>query len=210
MPPPLRWCLRILATFPIAIALGLTQTSSALSFKKIGADWTYVANPMMYNLEICLDNAPPGADAVIKKAAVVWGYSKFKFSFDPNNCSSSGNFPVDNSVNQIDFGDLDVATAPGVTKPFIDGVKITECDIRFNKNLNWNSSLSQPKDDQWDLFSVALHELGHCLGLGDVPENPFGDPSVPPPVMEESLKVGTARRDLTPDDKAGRADIYGN
>ena len=124
------------------------------------------------------------------------------------NPADSGNFPVDNSVNQIDFGDLEQDSASGATKPFTDGAKITECDIRFNKKLNWNSTLSKPQADQWDLFSAALHELGHCLGLGDVPSNPFSDD--PSPVMENSLAIGTMRRDLTTDDRAGRAAIYGD
>lgn len=38
--------------------------------------------------------------------------------------------------------------------------------IYFNKDTNWNSTLNAPNSDQSDLYSVALHELGHIFGIG--------------------------------------------
>lgn len=38
--------------------------------------------------------------------------------------------------------------------------------LYFNNTVNWNSSLADPMSNQTDLFSVALHELGHIFGIG--------------------------------------------
>jgi hypothetical protein len=63
-----------------------------------------------------------------------------------------------------------------------------------------------PPSDKWDLRSAVVHELGHCLGLDNVAYNPFSDVH---PIMEESLGMAEKRRELTQDDKDGRAAIYG-
>jgi hypothetical protein len=193
--------------FLVLIALfGLLSAEHAFAYKLIGSDWKYNPNPMGKVFEICLTNAPGGAEQAIKDAAKVWEYPKFKFTFKASACSSGGQFPTDNGTNQIDFGALPVADAPGATKPFTTDTKITECDVRFNPGLTWHTGAGDPPADKWDLRSAVVHELGHCLGLGDTPENPF---STDPPVMEKSLGIGQKRRTLTQDDKDGRAAIYG-
>ncbi len=38
--------------------------------------------------------------------------------------------------------------------------------ISFDNHVNWNFSLTPPASGENDLFSVALHEMGHVLGVG--------------------------------------------
>ncbi|MCP4509771.1 MAG: matrixin family metalloprotease, partial [Fuerstiella sp.] len=38
--------------------------------------------------------------------------------------------------------------------------------ISFDSRITWNFSLNPPSVGQNDFFSVALHEMGHVLGLG--------------------------------------------
>jgi hypothetical protein len=175
-------------------------------YRLIGSSWKYNANPMGKDLEFCLTNAPAGADQAIRAAAMTWNYPKFKFTFKTNGCSSGGQFPTKNGVNQIDFGSLPQTDAPGATKPWTEADKIVECDIRFNGGLSWHTATADPPQGKWDLRSAAVHELGHCLGLDNVPVNPFADP---PPVMQENLGISEKRRDPSAEDKKGRQAIYG-
>jgi hypothetical protein len=82
--------------------------------------------------------------------------------------------------------------------------RMTGCSIRFNSDVDDSWYVvgdDGPKDGQYDLFSVALHALGHCVGLKHVSSGTF--------VSSGTLKANAHPRDLDPaDDKARRA-IYG-
>jgi predicted Zn-dependent protease len=78
---------------------------------------------------------------------------------------------------------------------------MTKCVITFNSAKSWNVGMGNPSAGQNDLFSVALHEFGHCVGVADV--------DTPNVVMSKSLPAGQTLRDLQPDDIAGRDAIYG-
>ena len=41
--------------------------------------------------------------------------------------------------------------------------------ISFNSQINWDFSLDNPNPNQIDFVSVALHEIGHVLGIGTAP-----------------------------------------
>ncbi|MCK6479827.1 MAG: matrixin family metalloprotease [Planctomycetes bacterium] len=84
-----------------------------------------------------------------------------------------------------------------VTFAFESGADIVERDVAFNGSIAWGTSGSGPHPD---VETVALHELGHVLGLlheDAVPAvmNSGGDPSV-------------VRRALLDDDRAGVVFLY--
>lgn len=86
------------------------------------------------------------------------------------------------------------------------GHRMTDCDILFYSSnghgqIAWSSASSGPAPSETDLQSVALHEIGHCLGLN---HSASGEA-----VMAASLTVGTQKRSLSPDDVAGLQAIYG-
>jgi len=74
-------------------------------------------------------------------------------------------------VNDARFGSsaggsrLDSDTL-AVTSIFSDSVNFfTETDIVFNTGITWNSYRGPLRRDVMDLRRVALHELGHVIGL---------------------------------------------
>ena len=52
--------------------------------------------------------------------------------------------------------------------------------MRFNNAVNWYTGTGSPPGSQFDWWSVATHEMGHCLGLD------HEDSINPPPVMQTS------------------------
>jgi hypothetical protein len=188
-------------------ALMLSSFSvSASAYKLKEESWTYKPAPMGVPFTVCARGAPTGAVATIKKAALAWNYKKFSFSFGADKCLDRPKLTGIDKVNYIDFGDMTFAgrgSIAALTSAWVvsDPKRIDECDIRFNAAKKWQVGSSAPASDQQDLYSVALHEFGHCLGLSE------GD--VKGSVMDDVLLPGEMRRNLTTDDIAGRKAIYG-
>lgn len=95
--------------------------------------------------------------------------------------------------------DLVEAFQPGNDIIFGGGGNIAG-DIHFNRNLLWIDDAEDPSaGNDYDFFTIALHEIGHALGLGhsDVEDSVMHD-----------FYVGS-RRSLHPDDIAGIIALYG-
>ena len=182
----------------------LLLASQVLAFVRNNSNWAYMPNPMGENWVICPDRMPGDAVQRTKDGAAVWNYENFQFTFDPEACLSDGAFGILNSVNQIDFGRLPGGVLAQTVSFFFTNApdQTLECDLRFNSTVNWYTGIDMPAADQFDWWSVATHEMGHCLGLD------HEDSVNPPPVMRTALPIGTVVRQLTPDDVAGRNSIY--
>jgi len=126
---------------------------------------------------------------------------------------------ADDSVNVIGFesspGDDRVLGATGFTIDTLTGA-IVESDIFFNSAFTW--SVSDPGDPaRFDLQSVALHEIGHFLGLG---HSALGETQLTGPDLRRVLasssvmfpiafsRGNTLDRVLQPDDVAGISSLY--
>ena len=184
---------------------GLLLASQVLAFVRSGSNWAYMSDPMGENWVICPDRMPSDAVQRTKDGAAAWDYEHFQFTFDPESCLSDGAFGTLNGVNQIDFGHLPEGVLANTTSFFFTNApdQTVECDTRFSDTVNWYTGTGTPAEDQFDWWSVATHEMGHCLGLE------HEDHVNPPPVMRSVLSMGAVMRQLTPDDVAGRNSIYG-
>lgn len=122
------------------------------------------------------------------------------------------------SANVIGFttrADLDRVL--GSTSFTVDSVsgEIVESDIFFNSLFTWSSASSGEAGRQ-DIESIALHEVGHMLGLGHsmlgeteligTGRRVIGAEAVMFPI---AFSAGVINRTPRADDMAGIADIYG-
>jgi hypothetical protein len=176
---------------------------SAQAFHLFRADWSYKSRPMGEPWQVCTAGMPAGFAATIRRAASTWNYRGFRFTFKSNGCSSGGGRPRFNGVNQIGLGSgLGRGVLASTTRFYNRGSgQMLECDLRFNDAQRWYVGRGNVPNGQIDLYSVALHEFGHCLGL----EHSGGRSTV----MSPTIGDGVARRRLGSDDIAGRAAIYG-
>jgi Matrixin len=135
----------------------------------------------------------------------LWGHNYF----------SGGTFG--DGINQTHFGSsiggskLDTDTLSLTDNFYIQQVvsgasgnfyTFTEGDIVFNQTIRWNSYRGPLWPTSTDIFRVALHELGHLLGL----DHPDGAGQNVDSIMNSH--IGNTDN-LTADDVAGVRAIYG-
>jgi len=120
----------------------------------------------------------PGAEGLwntsFETAMSLWGqYTIFKYQIvrgvyedpcDPPNGRNGVGFEP--SLCGDAWGNADLAT----TLLTSTGATLIQTDIVFNSNLDWNVYSTSWQSDGWaginDFQRVAVHELGHALGLG--------------------------------------------
>lgn len=125
----------------------------------------------------------------------------------------------DDNVSVLGFEDHpEMDRVLGATGFLIDTLtgEIVESDIFFNSAFPW-STAAQGDPARFDLESVAVHEIGHFLGLG---HSALGETELRPEGGRRVLGSGsvmfpiafgrgiTHDRELQPDDVAGVSDLY--
>jgi hypothetical protein len=109
----------------------------------------------------------------------------------------------------------------GLNRWWTNGAKVggyyslTESDTWYNLDFKWTTDLDTAKSTgKLDLQSVALHELGHCIGMGDIYSTTYGG-SLPPtdPRTRDFEQVmnlyNGPQRTLGNGDRTGAQILYG-
>lgn len=155
-----------------------------------------------------------------RAAAQAWngviGSAQFQIQLAAAGSASeqSGANPPQPPINELAFGDtifgkaFDTSTL-AVTTGFSSGNERKEADITFNtKNFKWDSYRgfrpSSLSSDTIDIQRVAIHELGHVLGLDHPDEK--GQPGVNA-IMNSHISQSVDT--LTADDINGAQSLYG-
>ncbi len=175
-----------------ASVLVLVLTPPAAPYKLIGATWPTASCTFYYD-PATLSSAQM---AQFRAALSTWSNvsgSKFRYA---DGGVTTGNLSNTNGITEVSLGMLPFG-AYGVTMCQFSGSVMTEADIMFNSAMNWSTTGDGVNPD---FQTVAVHELGHALGLDD--NN--GAQSV----MDTTASPTTVRRALFSDDLAAIRALY--
>jgi hypothetical protein len=169
--------MRRVAAWAAVLTLSFGSPSPALAYLKLGAnvngqivDVTWRQQPIRY---FVTDRGGPGVSAADLRAAIgrataTWqAVTSATVRFEFAGATSAEPVDVDGrtTLGFLDRPELDRVL--GATSFLIDMTNgdIVEADIFFNSRFTWSAS-AQGEAGRVDIESVALHELGHLLGLG--------------------------------------------
>lgn len=148
--------------------------------------------------------------AVIEAAAYEWDCETGENVFG----SRSSAISVDgfdsvtpDGKNEIMFGDAGNPNIIAVTVVWIDSSTrtIVEWDILFNE-MSHSFGDSTLVSGRQDFQSIAVHEMGHALGLRDITPSRCGDVTM----YYSSRLDETHKRSIESDDRTGLLDLYNN
>ncbi len=199
-----------------ALAAALALPAAAFDFiSDFNGAFAAAWNPGIVNVRIQVADAGPLLDGTtrvqtIQAAIADWnavlGQVQIGASVVPESPHTSGNGVNEISLPGTAAGSTLGGNILGVTYLRYSGIQIVEADIVFNSNWPWDSYRGprSVRPDRWDLRRVALHELGHLIGL----DHP--DQANPPQSVAAIMNSRISNIDaLQSDDVAGGQALYG-
>lgn len=157
----------------LAVALFVTAgADTARGFARFGSTWATGGVPMHMQLpgSSSLTDGSAHFAAAVTAAMTIWNNTVNRVQFAPVQDSTIARGDGD-SFNQVffdstyygrPFGPNELAVT---TRWTLDSTRRVEADIVFNTAIQWDSYRGSRRGSVWDIRRVALHELGHALGL---------------------------------------------
>lgn len=212
----------------VVLIIAVGSQPPVFAYLKLGAaigdriaDVSWQQQPIRY---FVTDRDGPGVTAAelrgaIGRAAATWqnvASANLRFEFQGPTSALPGGVDGRTTLGFLDRPDLDRVL--GATSFLIDTTSgaIVEADVFFNTRFTWSVS-PQGEAGRVDLESVALHEIGHLLGLGhsaigETERTSTGGRRVVASgavMFPIAMTAGAiADRVLQPDDIAGVSDLY--
>lgn len=174
-------------------------------YKLMGVKWkslpvNYVINPSNSGLDESF------VTSTIQTSAETWDASTTSELFnDSYTVNYTATYGVQDFVNAIDFGDYPNDNVIAVTSVWYTpvGRQIVEFDMRFNTRFSWGDALVNSA--LMDLQNIAVHELGHSVGLADI----YSTTCTEVTMYGYSTEGETKKRSLETPDITGLQKMYG-
>jgi hypothetical protein len=189
------------AIIPTAALLILLIAGSASAYVLQGFDWAYLGDNPTVSLKVnanCSDPTAPDELVALMNAMATWTNCAADFNFAYSGTTTIINYTY-NGLNEMCWNPGSSGGALATTTMWYQGTNMIESDCVFWDSWAW--STTWPTYTQFDVESVALHELGHTVGLGHSQYSSA--------VMWPYINNGEVQRVLDQDDLNGIIAIYG-
>jgi hypothetical protein len=216
---------QIVCTVPVGSVFGYLASASSGAVTVMTADGT--SNEFVFKVTFgylgrwSTSLAPPvigyhvnedttdciGEGAAVQRAAATWTTAGANFVFKYLGPTTATTSTWDGD-NEILWMSLDDPSTIAETTIWSDDTGAIEADITFNTSFKWSTSATPPSDAM-DVETLALHELGHVIGLRDLYGDIGDDEYDVAKVMYGYKTNGASQRTLHADDVAGSRWIYG-